>query len=122
MSNSSIRVLVWSAVVAHLTVGVLSWRRASALPLLPLINLAVAGCVLAYWIVKWYAVITRGIIWYANDQLVPLYALAVCIFSGLALGGKVVAQPVHWVIFCLQLLVLIGAAYFFTVFKMTRMI
>ena len=122
MSDISIRVLVWFAVIAHLAFGVVSWRRGSALPLLPLINLAVAACVVAYWIVRWYGVIAHGIIWYANDQLLPLYALAVCVFSALALGGKVVAQPVHWVIFCLQSLVLIAAALFFTFFKMTRMI
>ena len=122
MSDSSIRVLVWFAVVAHLTFGVLSWRRGSALPLLPLINLAVAGCVVAYSMVRWYGVIARGIIWHASDQLLPLYALVVCIFSGLALGGKVVAAPVHWVIFCVQSLVLIAAALFFTFVKITRMI
>jgi len=122
MSDASIRVVVLFAVIAHLTVGMVSWRRGSALPLLPLVNLAVAACVVVYWVVEWYGVITRGIIWYANDQLLPLYAVAVCVFSGLALGGKVVAQPVHWVIFCLQSLVLIAAALFFTFFKMTRMI
>lgn len=121
VSDSIIRVLIWFAVIAHLTAGVLSWRRGSALPLLPLINLAVAACVVVYWMVRWYGVIARGILWYATDQLLPLYALAVCLFSGLALAGKVVAAPVHWVIFCLQFLVLIAAALFFTFFKITRM-
>lgn len=122
MSDTSIRVLVWFAVIAHLTFGVLSWRRGTPLPLIPFLNLAVAACVVAYAIVRWYGVIAHGTIWYASDQLLPLYALAVCVFSVMALVGKVAATPVHWAIFCVQSLVLVAAVLFFTFFKMTRMI
>ncbi len=121
MSDISIRVLVWFALIAHLVVGLLSWRRGSALPLVAAVNLLLAGCVVVYWMVRWYDVIAHGIIWYATDQFLPLYAVGVCVFSGLALAGKVVAQPMHWVIFCLQTLVLIATVLFFTFFKMTRM-
>ena len=122
MSDSVIRVLVYLVVVAHLFIGTLAWRRGSALPLIPLVNLPVAACVVAYALKRWYGVIAHGIIWYGTDQLLPLYALAVCIFSALALFGKVGGAPVHWIIFAVQLTVLIAAALFFTFFKMTRMI
>ena len=122
MSDSAIRALVYVVVIAHLFIGTLAWRRGSALPLVPLLNLGVAACVVAYALKRWYGVIAHGIIWYGTDQLLPLYALAVCIFSILALTGKVSGAPLHWIIFVLQLLVLIAAALFFTFFKMTRMI
>lgn len=123
MSNVAIRALLWCVLFAHLTAGVLSWRRGSALPLLPLINFATAAAVVAYWMQRWYGVLVRGITWHGTDQLLPLYALAVCIFSGVALAGKGgAAGPVHWSIFTLHLLVVIAATLFFTFVKITRMI
>ena len=122
VSDIAIRTLTYLAVIVHVVIGVLAWRRGSAVPLLPIINLATAACVVAYGLNDWYGIITRGITWYATDQLLPLYALAVCVFSILSLAGKVVGTPVHWTIFTLQLLVLIAAALFFTFVKFTRMI
>lgn len=121
MSDPAIRALTYLAVIVHLTIGVFAWRRGSAVPLLALVNLATAACVVVYALNDWYGVITRGIIWYGTDQLLPLYALAVCIFSIASLMGKVVATPVHWLIFSVHLIVLIAAALFFTFFRMTRL-
>ena len=47
----------------------------STQPLLPMLNLAVAACVLAYWAHKWYGYLTRDITWYASDQAIPLTRL-----------------------------------------------
>ncbi|MEP6832844.1 MAG: hypothetical protein ABJB74_05590 [Gemmatimonas sp.] len=122
MSDFSVRILVWFALIAHVTVGVVSWRRGTVLPLVPIVNLLTASGVVAYALQRWYGVFAHGIIWYGTDQLLPLYALVVCIFSVMSLLGKVVAAPLHWTILVLHLLVVIAAVLFVTFFKMTRMI
>ena len=122
MSDTTIRILLYLGVVLELFVGITAWRRGSAVPLIPLINLAGHACVVAYAVTRWYGVIAHGIIWYGTDQLLPLYALAVCVFSILTLTGRVGGAPVHWIIFGVQTVVLIAATLFFTFFKMTRMI
>ena len=121
MSDTTIRIMLYLGVVLQLFVGVTAWRRGSAVPLIPLVNLAGHACVVAYAVTRWYGVIAHGTIWYGTDQLLPLYALAVCVFSLLTLSGKVSGVPVHWAIFGVQSVVLMAAALFVTFFKMTRM-
>lgn len=122
MSDLQIRVLLYVAITAHIIAGAISWRRGNVLPLVPLINFATAFCVVAYALKRLYGVIVNDITWYGTDTLFPLYALAVCIFSLLALSGKTSAPFAHWLIFVVQLLALIAALLFFTFFKMSRMI
>ncbi len=121
MKDSTIVVLVWCAIVAHIAVGVLTkWRRTD-LPLLPLLNLIVALCVLGYWIPRWYSYIAKGITWYASDQLVPLYAVVVCVLSGVALTGRYRSAWPHWVVFAVDACALIVFAVFMSTFKMKRL-
>ena len=117
-----IKVVVWIAFVVHLLVGGLALRRTSGVGLLPLLNLATAGCVLAYWMTRWYSYIFHGIIWYATDQLMPLYALLVCVLSVLALTGRYDGTWPHWIAFVVHTLVLVAALFFFTFVRFNRMI
>jgi hypothetical protein len=109
--------LVWLGLGAHLVVGVVALRRPAGLPahpLLPLLNLAVAVCVLAYWAHEWYGYVARGVTWYASDQVVPLYAAAVAVVSGLALAGRYEGRLAHWLAFAVDTLVLVVAALYVT--------
>ena len=63
MSDAAIIVLVWFAIVAHVAVAYAVRMRRSDLPLLPMLNLLVAMCVLGYWIPRWYSYVAKGIIW-----------------------------------------------------------
>ena len=113
--------VVWLFLATHLIVGVITWRYHSALRNLPWLNLVTAGVVVAYWMKRWYDVLVNGILWYGKDQLLPAYALVVCIISLLALTRRVTLVPLHWTFFALHLIVLIGAAVFMTTFKMNRL-
>ena len=121
--------IAWIGLAAHLVVGgVVAFRRPLALstqPLLPLLNLAVAACVLAYWAQKWYGYLTRDITWYASDQGIPLYAAAVAVASGLAIAGRYdgrLAHGIQWLVFVIDALVLAVAALYMTFVRFDRLI
>lgn len=120
--NATILALVLLVLAVHLIVGVLVGTRRTNLPLLPVLNLAIALCVIGYWIPRWYASAVNGIIWYASDQLVPLYAVLVCLLSGVALQGRYRGSALHWIVFGVDAAVLLVAAWFFMTFSMKRLI
>ncbi len=122
MKNATILVLLLNVVALHLVVGVMVSTRRTQLPLLPLLNLAVAVCIVGYWVPLWYAYATRGIIWYANDQLVPLYAFMVCLLSGLALAGRYRGSVPHWIVFGVDAAVLVVASLYFMTGSIKRLI
>ncbi len=122
MSDPIILLLTWLALALHVLVMLPGVRRLTSLPLLPLLNLAVALCVLAYWIPRWYSYFFQGIRWYATDQLLPLYAVVVCVLAGLTLSGRYAGTVPHWMVLAIDALVLLAAALFFTFFRMDRLI
>src|SRR5690349_7151881 len=110
-------ILAWIGLIAHVVVGVVALRRSvapAAHRLVPLLNLVLALCVLAYWMRKWYGYATRGVTWYASDQLVPLYAIAVAVLSGIALAGWYDGRLPHWVVFVIDALAFLAAALYLT--------
>jgi len=119
--------IAWIGVAAHLVIGVLTLRRPAGLPVYPLLallNLAVAVCVLGYWAHAWYGYAVRGVTWYASDQAVPLYAAIVAVASLLALAGRYDgrhANWIQWVAFAIDALVLAGAAFYLTFARFTRL-
>lgn len=121
VSNATIALLARLAAIAHVSIGILAWRRGSAMPLVPVLNLAVASCVILYSIQKWIAVFSKGIIWYASDQLLPAYAAAVCLVSMLALTGRATWSCLHYTVFAVHTIVTIAAALFFTFFRMNKL-
>lgn len=118
MKNSSLAVVVWLAIVAHVVVAAMVKTRWTERPLLVALNLVVALCTLAYWIPRWYSYATKGIMWYASDQLIPLYALVVCVLSALALTGQYRGALPHWMVFAIDVLALAAFALFMGTFKM----
>jgi hypothetical protein len=122
------KTLAWIGVAAHLCVGFVVLRRPAALSahrLLPLLNLTIAACVLAYWTRAWYGYAARGVTWYASDQIVPLCAAAVAIASGLALAGRSdghLAGSFQWLVFGIDALVLIIATLYLTFMRFDRLI
>ena len=122
------KTLAWIGVAAHLCVGFIVLRRPAALSthrLLPLLNLSVAVCVLAYWSRMWYAYAMRGVSWYATDQLVPLFAAVVAIASVLHLGRRYdgrLALSFQWLVFGVDALTFIAAAFYLTFVRFDRMI
>lgn len=121
MSDSFVIAVAWLAFAAHVAVAVAVRRRVTDLSLVPLVNLVVALCVLAYWGQRWYGYIAKGITWYFSDQLLPLCAILVCLLSGATLSGRYHGTAPHWVVFGLDAIVLLAAALFFTFFKMNRL-
>ncbi len=122
MNDTTIRLITYFAVAVHVGAGIFSVRRSSTFAAVPWLNLVVALCVLAYWVQKWYSYWAKGISWYASDQLVPLYALVVCALAFFTLSGRYAAVVPHWIVFAIDLLVLIAAALYFTVVRFDRMI
>ncbi|MEO8200222.1 MAG: hypothetical protein ABI679_06865 [Gemmatimonadota bacterium] len=121
MSDSSILVVVWMAVITHVIAGIVAGRRMTAFPVVPLVNLVVALCVLAYWVQRWYGYIVKGITWYATDQLLPLLAILAAVLSVLSLTGRFHNAWPQWIIFGVDLFVLLGAALFFMSFRINRL-
>jgi hypothetical protein len=121
VSNLSIIVLSWVAAAAHVVVGILAWRRPAFRSLVPTVNLVVALCVLGYWARRWYDYVVNGTTWYLTDQSVPLYALAVCLLSAMALTGRYRGALPNALVFALDGLVLLAAALFFSVFRINRL-
>jgi hypothetical protein len=123
MSNNTVLgVVVWLLLAIHLVVGVIVWRQKGSVTLLPVVNLAVAASVLAYWGQRWFGYLFRGITWYASDQLIPAYALVVAVVSILALSGRYSGTLFHWVVFGVDTLVVVAAVLFVTFFRMNRLI
>jgi hypothetical protein len=122
------KTLAWIGVAAHLCVGFIVLRRSASLSthrLLPMLNLSIALCVLAYWSRVWYAYAMRGVTWYATDQLVPLYAAVVAIASILHLAGRYDGRLAHsfqWLVFGVDALTFIVAALYLTFLRFDRMI
>lgn len=121
MSNAALIAFTWAAFVVHVLVGLAVLRRWSTLPLLPLLNLAVALCTLAYWLPKWYSYVSQGISWHASDQLVPLYAMLVGALAVFTLTGPYAGTVPHWIVFAIDASVLLAAAVFFSLFRMDRL-
>ncbi len=122
MKNAMILAVLLLALALHLVAGVLVGTRRTPLPLLPMLNLAVAVCIIGYWIPLWYSYATRGIIWYASDQAVPAYAIAVCVLSVLALAGRFRGVVPHWIVFGVDAAVLAVAAFYFMFGGIKRLI
>lgn len=114
-------VIAWFAVLTHVVIGWIAWRRPVSVPLVPLLNLSFALCVLGYWVQRWYGYATKGITWYASDQLVPLYGLVVAVLAALAITGRLSASLPNRLIFGVDGLILTAAALFFTFFRLTRL-
>jgi hypothetical protein len=121
MSNAALRAVVWLAFAMQLFVGAAVLRHKASVSLIALFNLVAAVAVLAYWGRRWFGYLFRGITWYATDQLVPAYALLVSLLAILALSGRYQGLPAQWMIFGANTLVLLGAALFLTLFRMTRL-
>ena len=121
LSDSFIIVIAWIAVAVHVVIAIAVRRRMTDLPFVPLLNLATALCVLAYWGQRWYGYLTKGITWYLSDQALPLWAILVCVLSGLSLAGRYNGTLPHWLVFGIDGLVLLAAALFFTFFRMNRL-
>jgi len=117
-------IVAWIGLLAHLVVGGAALRRSAALPpnrLLAAINLAMALCVIAYWVRKWYGYATRGVTWYVSDQVVPLYAIGVAVLSGIALAGWYDGRVPHWLVYLVDTLALAAAALYLTFARFDRL-
>jgi hypothetical protein len=121
MGDAAIKAITWLALGTQLLVGAAVARHRAPASLIPLLNLVAAAAVLAYWGRRWFGYLFRGITWYATDQWIPAYALLVCVLAGLTLAGRYQGTVAHWLIFGLNTLVLLGAAVFFSSFRMTRL-
>lgn len=113
--------IAWLALGAHVAVGIFAWRRGSAMPLVPMLNLAFALCVAFYWGQRLLMALSKGLTWYATDQVWLVYALAVCAVSILTLTGRITWNGLHWTLFGAHTLVYAAAALFFTFFRINRL-
>ncbi len=113
--------VVWLGLAAHVAALLIVRRRSTDAPVVAILNLAVVLCVLTYWAQKWYSYIVHDITWYYTDQLVPLYAIVVCILSAVTLSSRHTLGLPHWVVFSIDAFVLIGAALFFSFFRITKL-
>jgi hypothetical protein len=121
MTDTVVTAVAWTALVLHVTVLVAMFRSGGWGPWLPLLNLTTAGCVVGYWANRWYGYLVHGITWYASDQILPLYALLICVLSVMSLSGVYRAAALHWIAFVIHLIVVIGAVLFVTFFRMNRL-
>ena len=120
--NVLLTVLTWIAVIVHVSVAFVAWRRSPSLPVIAITNLVVGLGVLGYWVPRWYSYFAKGILWYYTDQLVPLYALIVVAMAVATIAGRVQATVINWLFFGVNTLVIVAAALFFSVFRMKRLI
>src|SRR3954463_12584471 len=95
-------------------------RRLVGPELLPLLNLATATLVLAYWAHRWYGYVARGTTWYATDQLLPLYALVVCVLAVMAISSRS-SGAMQWVFLAIDGLALLGAAIVLSMLRFDRL-
>ncbi len=122
MSNFAIAALVWLALAAHIMVGIAVWRRWTTLPLVPMLNFVMAFGVVIYWVQRWIGAYVKHYKLYATDQLLPLYAILVCLVSALSVAGKLSTTVPNWIVFALQAAVTLAAVVFVMNFKITRLI
>lgn len=113
--------IAWLALAIHLLVGAAIRRHRMPVSSLAALNLVTGACVLLYWGRRWFGYLFRGISWYATDQVIPAYALLVCLLAVLSLSGRYQGIGAQWLIFLLDTLVLLGAVLFFTFFRMNRL-
>lgn len=118
MTDRLITTLAWMTLAVHIAVGVAALRSDGWRPWLPLLNLTIAACVLAYWVTRWYSYLFQGITWEASDQLFPLYAALVCALAIVSLSGRHHLATLNWIVFAIHGVVTIGAVLFVTFFKM----
>lgn len=118
MSNGLVAALAWVGLGLHLLVGILVLRSAGPRQLVPALNLITAACVVAYWVHRWFGYLFRGITWYASDQLIPLYAILVCVLAGGSLASRYSSASMNWLVFALHTIVFVGAVLFVTLFRM----
>jgi hypothetical protein len=118
VTNFLFAATAWIALALHIVVGIVTLRSEGWRPWLPLLNLTIAVCVLAYWASRWYGYLFRGVIWYASDQVIPLYALLVCVLAVLSLTGRSRVVGLNWAAFTIHVVVAIGAVLFVTFLKM----
>src|ERR1041385_780539 len=109
MSNFALATIAWVGLALHVIVGILAIRTAGPRPLVPAVNLIIAACVLAYWVQRWYGYLFRGITWNVTDQLIPLYALFVCVLAGGTLAGRYSAVTLNGLVFTFHAVVFVGA-------------
>lgn len=121
MSNTLAAAIAWIGLLLHLAAGVAAMRSGAPRPLVPLLNLLTALCILGYWGSRWVGYLTRGVTWYASDQLLPLYALVVAILAAVTLSGRASLTTLHWVLFGIHALALAGAALFLSAFRVNRL-
>jgi len=121
MSDATLRALAWSAFIIQVLAGAAVLRHKAPSSLLVVLNLVMAGAVLVYWGQRWFGYLFRGVTWYATDQLIPAYALLVCLLAVLTLLGRSQFGGIHGWIFGLNTLILLAASLFFTLFRMTRL-
>jgi len=110
--------MAWVGLGLHLLVGIVSLRSAGPRQLVPAVNLLIAACVILYWAQRWYSYLFRGITWYASDQLMPLYAILVCVLAAGTLAGRYTAVTLNWIVFAVHAAVFVGAVLFVTFFRM----
>lgn len=120
MSNVAVVTLAWGAFVLHFVGAIVARRRLIELPVVPLVNLVTCALVLAYWAQRWYGYVFQGISWSATDQLLPLYALIVCVLAGVALWGRSTGT-LQWSFLTIDGIVSLGAAILFSVLRFDRM-
>lgn len=113
--------LAWAGVAVHAVALVLVRRRGHTGTAIAWVNLATSLAVLAYWVPRWYGVLTRGTLWYLSDQALPCYAALVALLCTLTLAGRVQAGAAHWLAFGLHAIVLFAAALFLTFFRLNRL-
>lgn len=113
--------LAWLGIAIHAGAGIAIWRRGSALPILPLVNLLTALCVVVFGVQRWYGYAVNGTTWYFTDQLIPIAAIGVCVLALLSLTGRYNGTVPHWVVFAIDGTVLVAAAIFFAVFRINRL-
>jgi hypothetical protein len=118
MTDFQIATTAWIALGLHIAVGVATIRSDGWRPWLPLLNLTIAACVLAYWAYRWYGYLFEGVTWYASDQLLPMYEALVFALAVLSLTGRYPAIGLNWAAFALHAVVTLGAVLFVTFFKM----
>jgi len=121
MSDSTLRAVAWVALVIQLLMGAAVARHRVSFSAIVVLNLVAAVAVLVYWGRRWFGYLFHGVTWYAADQLVPLYALLVCLLAVLTISGRFQGVGVHWLIFILNGLALLAAVLFFSFFRITRL-
>jgi hypothetical protein len=120
MSNFAVVMIVWVGVLGHLAAAIVSRRRLVDIPIVPLVNLVTSALVLADWAQRWYGYLFQGITWYASDQLLPLYALIVCVLSAMAMRSGSIGA-LQWVFLAIDGVALLGAAILIGVLRFDRM-